>query len=78
VRLDGALADAGGAGDLLVGQAVGDQGEDLALAVRELGLGGALGLARQQRAGDLGVQRLAAAAARTPRTSSAGSASFSR
>jgi hypothetical protein len=39
VGLDGAFGDAQVAGDLLVGQPVGDQGQDLAFAVAELVLG---------------------------------------
>jgi hypothetical protein len=42
------------AGDLLVGQPVADQGQDLALAVAEPVLGGLLGAAGEQGPGDLG------------------------
>jgi hypothetical protein len=56
VGFDGALGDAQVAGDLLVGQAVGDQGQDLAFAVAEL-VRGACSVRRvSQGAGDLGVE----------------------
>src|SRR4051812_50140625 len=57
MRLDGLLADPEVAGDLLVGLAASQRGEDLALARRELGGGALLGARGEHGRRGLGRQR---------------------